>query len=48
MPAVNRVLLDGEPAEAVLAHVLAQHGQPVINPRLFGNGTSPGGGLLIG
>ena len=27
MPAVSRVLFDGEPAESVLAHVLAQHGQ---------------------
>jgi len=37
MAAITRVLLDGPPAEIALAHVLAQGGQPLINPRLFGN-----------
>ena len=37
MAAITRVLLDGPPAEIAFAHVLAQCGQPLINPRLFGN-----------
>ena len=48
MSAVDRVLFDRKSAEVVFAHVFAQHDQPVINPMLFGNGASPGGGLLIG
>ena len=48
MPATDCVLFDGPSAELALAHVFAQRDQPSVNPMLFGNSASPGGGLLIG
>ena len=45
---IDRVVFNGNSAEIVLAHVLAQCDQPVFNPVLFRNGTSRGGGLLVG
>jgi hypothetical protein len=44
LAANRRVLFDGPPAEVALTHVLAQCGEPLINPVLFGNVPSPGGG----
>ena len=48
MAAISRVLLDGPPAEIAFSHVFAQSGQPLINPRLFGNVFVSGGRQFIG
>jgi hypothetical protein len=44
MAAIANVRFDGPSAEVALAQVFAQRDQPMINPMLFCNVVSPGGG----